>query len=136
MWLKCKEVFTFNSLLDAKVEALATIDLCKYRLRNEHNSLVEKASIKKDIREARKTNRLIDKEIKGRKKRILDDHYGPDASSDFGILVAMGILTVVGTLAGLHYFTDVDVMGILETAKTTLGPLVEELIEIIKSYLM
>jgi hypothetical protein len=133
---KAKQIFTFNSLLDAKVEALATIDLCQYRLWNEKNGALDKANIRKDLREARKTVRLIDKEIRGRRREIREDHYGPDASSDFVALIVLGILGCAGVLGAIHYFTDYNVIELLKNAKNTLAPLVSKAIEIIKSYLM
>ena len=132
---KAREVFTFNSLLDAKVEALATIDLCKYRLNNEKNNLFDKAQIKKDMREARNKIKLIDREIKDRRKMILDDHYGPDASNDFVAIIALGVIAVVGGIAFAHYFTDIDVLSILGKLKSMVGPLIQKVIEIVKSYL-
>jgi Ni,Fe-hydrogenase III component G len=133
---KAKQIFTFHSLLDAKVEALATIDLCKYRLKNERNSVADIAQIKKDMREARQTIRLIDREIKDRRRRILDDHYGPAISNDFAIIMGLAIIACAGGIGYLHFFTDVDVLGLIESAKSILGPTVEKLIEVIKSYLM
>ena len=133
---KAKQVFIFNSLLDAKVEALATIDLCKYRLKSEKNNLIDKAQIKKDMREARKNIKLIDREIKDRRAMILGDHYGTDGSTDFTAIIALAIIACVGGLGFLYYFTDVDVLGLIESAKGILGPIVGRLIEVIKSYLM
>ena len=133
---KVKQVFIFNSLLDAKVEALATIDLCKYRLKSEKNNLIDKAQIKKDMREARKNIKLIDREIKDRRAMILGDHYGTDGSTDFTAIIALAIIACVGGLGFLYYFTDVDVLGLIESAKGILGPIVGRLIEVIKSYLM
>ena len=132
---KAKQVFTFNSLLDAKVEALATIDLCKYRLKKEKNNLFNKAQIKKDMREARRTVKLINREIKDRKKMILDDHYGPDASNDFIAIIALAIIAVIGGIAFAHFYTDIDVLGILGKLKSMVGPLIQRVIEIVKTYL-
>ena len=132
---KAKQVFTFNSLLDAKVEALATIDLCKYRLKKEKNNIFDKAQIKKDMREARMTIKLIDREIKDRKHMILDDHYGPDSSEDFTIIIALAILAVIGGAAFAHFYTDIDVLGILGKLKSMVGPLIQRVIEIVRSYL-
>ena len=132
---KAKQVFTFNSLLDAKVENLATIDLCKYRLKKEKNNLINKASIRKDMREARRTIRLIDKEIRDQRKMILDDHYGPDATSDIMAVIALVIMACIGAVGFLHYYTDVDIFGILRQVKDVAGPLVTKLINFIKSYL-
>ena len=133
---KAKQVFVFNSLLDAKVEALATIDLCKYRLKSEKNKLSDKAQIKKDMREARNTIKLIDKEIKERRAMILGDHYGTDGSSDFTAIIALAIIACIGGLGFLHFYTDVDVLGIIDSVKNILGPVIGRLIEVIKSYLM
>ena len=132
---KAKQVFTFNSLLDAKVENLATIDLCKYRLKKEKNNLFNKASIRKDMREARRTIRLIDKEIRDQKKMILDDHYGPDSTSDIMAVIALVIMACIGGVAFLHYYTDVDIFGILVQIKNVAAPLFTKLVNIIKSYL-
>jgi hypothetical protein len=87
------------------------------------------------MREARNKIKLIDREIKDRRKMILDDHYGPDASNDFVAIIALGVIAVVGGIAFAHYFTDIDVLGILGKLKSMVGPLIQKVIEIVKSYL-
>jgi hypothetical protein len=130
---KAKKIFVFNSLLDAKVEALATVDLCKYRLRKEKNNFTERAQINKDMAEAKKKIKLIDKEIKDRKNMILNEEYGSRLVSDFGL--ALGAIAVVGAgvVGYLHFFTEVDVIGIFDTVKNTLSPIVNKISEFVNS---
>ena len=87
------------------------------------------------MREARRTVKLINREIKDRKKMILDDHYGPDASNDFIAIVALAIIAVIGGIAFAHFYTDIDVLGILGKLKSMVGPLIQKVIEIVKTYL-
>ena len=125
---KAERIFTFNSLLDAKVEALATIDLCKYRLRKEKNSLRESMSIRKDMAEARKTIKLINREIKERKKIIKEEHYGPDGSADITILLILCIALAAGGIF-LASKMGVDIIGMVK-------PYIQKVIDIVKGYLM
>ena len=117
---KARKIFIFNSLLDAKVESLATIDLCKYRLRKENPALAEAGQIKKDIRDAKLRVKLIDKEIRERRKLVLDEHYGTtDISTTLTALVAIGVVAI-GVAIGVAYYFNYDILGLLETVKTTL----------------
>ena len=116
---KARKIFIFNSLLDAKVEALATIDLCKYRLRKENNGLAETSQIKKDIRDSKLRIKLIDKEIKERRKLVLDEHYGTtDISSTLTAIVAIGVVAI-GVAFGVAYYFNYDILGALEGLKST-----------------
>ena len=135
---KARKIFAFNSLLDAKVEALATIDLCKYRLRKERNALAEILQIKKDMREAKRRNKLIDKEIRERRKIILDEFYGPDEGSVLVTLFALIALAISGGLAVLQYL-GYDVIGTITSLYNTAYPILTKvynmILEFIQPYL-
>ena len=66
---------------------------------------------------------------------ILDDHYGLDSSEDFIIIMALAVLAVIGGAAFAHFYTDIDVVGILGKLKSMVGPLIQRVIEIVRSYL-
>ena len=135
---KSKRIFIFNSLLDAKVEALATIDLCKYRLKREKNGLIETIQIKRDMKEAVRKDKLIDKEIKERRKGILKEHYGPDASNDFiALAVIIGIIALGGVVLAYYLLGPETVLGYLSSIKDKLlqiaGPWIEKIKDMIFS---
>ena len=135
---KSKRIFIFNSLLDAKVEALATIDLCKYRLKREKNGLIETIQIKRDMKEAMRKDKLIDKEIKERRKGILKEHYGPDASNDFiALAVIIGIIALGGVVLAYYLLGPETVLGYLSSIKDKLlqiaGPWIEKIKDMIFS---
>lgn len=124
---KAERIYAFNSLLDAKVEALATIDLCNYRLTKEKNSISEIASIRRDRAEAKKQIRRIDAEIRERKNIIKEQYYGPDGSADIIALVAIVLLGAVGLVLVAGYF-NIDLLGFIK-------PLLQKLVDMIKGFL-
>ncbi len=124
---RAERIYAFNSLLDAKVEALATIDLCNYRLTKEKNSISEIASIRRDRAEAKKQIKRIDDEIRERRNIIKEEHYGPDGSADIIALVAIVLLGAVGLILVAGYF-DIDLLGFVK-------PLLQKLVDIIKGFL-
>ncbi|MBR5144977.1 MAG: hypothetical protein IKW53_07995, partial [Clostridia bacterium] len=135
---KSRRIFIFNSLLDAKVEALATVDLCKYRLKKEKNGFVETLQIKRDMKEAMRKDKLIDKEIKERKNGILKEHYGPDASNDFIAIAAIIAVIAIGGVVAACYFLGVDkvlefVSPIKDKALEIAGPWIDKIKNIILS---
>lgn len=139
---KAERVHMFNSLLDAKVEAQSTIDLCKYRLKREKNKFADKMSIRKDIREARKRIRLIDREIKERRKLILEEHYGPDASFELTALVGMCVLGAIGVV-WLAKTAGIDIIGTVKPyvqqwidSIGAASPAIKSVVDMIKGYLM
>jgi hypothetical protein len=121
-------------LLDAKVEALATIDLCKYRLKHEKNGFVETLQIKRDMKNAMRKDKLIDKEIKDRRRGIIKEHYGPDASNDFiALAVIIGVIALGGVVLACYLLGTETVLGYLSSIKDRLLPIAGPWIEKIKN---
>ena len=107
-------------------------------MKKEKNGFVETVQIKRDMKEAMRKDKLIDKEIKERKRAILREYYGPDASNDFiALAVILGVIALGGLVLAYHFLGAEKVMEFLGPIKDKLiqiaGPWIEKIKNIIFS---
>jgi hypothetical protein len=103
-------------------------------LKHEKNGFVETLQIKRDMKNAMRKDKLIDKEIKDRRRGIIKEHYGPDASNDFiALAVIIGVIALGGVVLACYLLGTETVLGYLSSIKDRLLPIAGPWIEKIKN---
>ncbi len=97
-------------LMNKRVDALSTIALCKYRLKNEDNSREEARMLKQDIKKNKSAEKTLERDIQWMIKKVRKRNLHSSAAFDWIFGTGLILALVLAAAVAFFWFCGPDIV--------------------------